>query len=303
MSGYHADNVAPCILGGIVLVAGITVDAIRPLPVPDDMHLALVTPDFPVPTSDARAILPKDVSLRALIHQTGKVAQLVTRCTGETCKRSATRWKAMKSLSRRALASCLFLRMRGWRQNGRAPSLYLLAARDRRFAPLCDSAAVAERVAREMNCLYAEAKMGCIAQFTQVDRAARCAQGRTDFGPGAFVKFLTIQAREPILTASRLCCLSVGAAGVKHSVGRLTTHDFPTAQATQKWDCAHEILMSGNKLYWDSTFEIVLALMEAYPDIELESLGLRDLSQRIVNCRASLMIRAWSMMLYSRNPP
>jgi len=41
--------------------------------------------------------------------------------------------------------------------------------------------------------------------------------------------------------------------------------------------------MSGNKLYWDATFEIVLALMEAYPDIELESLGLRDLSQRIVN--------------------
>lgn len=41
--------------------------------------------------------------------------------------------------------------------------------------------------------------------------------------------------------------------------------------------------MSGTKLYWDATFEIVLALMDAYPDIELEDLGLRELSQRIVD--------------------
>ena len=34
VSGYHADNVAPCLLGGITLVAGIAVDAIRPLPAP-----------------------------------------------------------------------------------------------------------------------------------------------------------------------------------------------------------------------------------------------------------------------------
>ena len=77
VSGYHADNVAPCLLGGIVLVAGITVEAIRPMPVPADFHLALVTPDFPVPTSEARAILPGAVSLNQLIHQTGQVARLV----------------------------------------------------------------------------------------------------------------------------------------------------------------------------------------------------------------------------------
>ena len=60
VSGYHADNVAPCLLGGIVLVAGLTAEAIRPLPVPADLHLALVTPDFPVPTNEARLILPAE---------------------------------------------------------------------------------------------------------------------------------------------------------------------------------------------------------------------------------------------------
>ena len=41
--------------------------------------------------------------------------------------------------------------------------------------------------------------------------------------------------------------------------------------------------MSGPKLYWDSAYEIVLALMEAYPDVELEDLGLDELSERIIN--------------------
>ncbi|MCY4145438.1 MAG: homoserine kinase, partial [Chloroflexi bacterium] len=56
VSGYHADNVAPCLLGGIVLVAGITVAAMQPLPVPADMHLALATPALAVPTNQARAL-------------------------------------------------------------------------------------------------------------------------------------------------------------------------------------------------------------------------------------------------------
>ena len=35
-------------------------------------------------------------------------------------------------------------------------------------------------------------------------------------------------------------------------------------------------------LYWDSTYEIVLALMETYPDAELENLSLDDLNQRVI---------------------
>ena len=36
-------------------------------------------------------------------------------------------------------------------------------------------------------------------------------------------------------------------------------------------------------IYWDTSYEIVLALMEAYPNADLESLGLDELSKRIVN--------------------
>ncbi len=41
--------------------------------------------------------------------------------------------------------------------------------------------------------------------------------------------------------------------------------------------------MVGSGLQWDSSYEIVLALMERYPNAELESLGLGELNRRIVN--------------------
>ena len=39
--------------------------------------------------------------------------------------------------------------------------------------------------------------------------------------------------------------------------------------------------MNGQKLYWDSAYEIVLALMEAHPCADLDEMGLEELNQRI----------------------
>jgi homoserine kinase len=74
VSGYHADNVAPSLLGGIVLIVG---RQIHRLPVPAGLWLALVTPDVAVPTSAARAVLPQFVSLAQMTAQTAGVALLV----------------------------------------------------------------------------------------------------------------------------------------------------------------------------------------------------------------------------------
>jgi FeS assembly protein IscX len=37
-----------------------------------------------------------------------------------------------------------------------------------------------------------------------------------------------------------------------------------------------------NKLYWESSYEIVLSLMEAYPDLDVETVGMDQLRQLIV---------------------
>ena len=42
----------------------------------------------------------------------------------------------------------------------------------------------------------------------------------------------------------------------------------------------NEISQSGN-LYWEATYEIVLSLKEAYPDVEVETIGLDQLYQYV----------------------
>lgn len=77
VSGRHADNVGPALLGGILLIGGIDPDKLYPLPIPANLYLALVTPDVAVPTVEARAVLPKQISLQQMVHQNKAVALLM----------------------------------------------------------------------------------------------------------------------------------------------------------------------------------------------------------------------------------
>lgn len=76
-SGYHPDNVGPSLFGGITLFTAADAASMTRLPVPDNLYLALVTPEVVVNTADARAVLPEYISLKAMIRQTGVVAKLV----------------------------------------------------------------------------------------------------------------------------------------------------------------------------------------------------------------------------------
>ena len=77
VSGYHADNIGPSLFGGITLITGTQAQQIHHLPIPENLHLALVTPNVVVPTVEARAVLPKEITLKQMVLQTGAVAQLV----------------------------------------------------------------------------------------------------------------------------------------------------------------------------------------------------------------------------------
>lgn len=73
----HADNIAPCIFGGVILVRSIFPLDIIQLSSPP-LYLAIVHPQIEVKTSDARQILRKEVQLKDAIRQWGNIAGLVT---------------------------------------------------------------------------------------------------------------------------------------------------------------------------------------------------------------------------------
>jgi homoserine kinase len=73
----HADNIAPCILGGISLIRSIHPLDIISIPSPD-LFVTVVHPQIEVRTSDARQILKQQVLLKDAIRQWGNIAGLVT---------------------------------------------------------------------------------------------------------------------------------------------------------------------------------------------------------------------------------
>lgn len=64
VSGYHADNIAPSLMGGFVLVRSYTPLDLIPLAFPSekDLYFVLVIPDFEAPTKEMRAALPTQVN-------------------------------------------------------------------------------------------------------------------------------------------------------------------------------------------------------------------------------------------------
>ncbi|HTZ51117.1 MAG TPA: homoserine kinase [Spirochaetia bacterium] len=73
----HADNVAPSLLGGFVLIRSYDpLDVVR-LPVPAGLSCAVVHPHTELRTEDARSVLKKELRLSDAIRQWGNLAALV----------------------------------------------------------------------------------------------------------------------------------------------------------------------------------------------------------------------------------
>ncbi len=73
----HADNVAPSLLGGFVLIRSYDPLDVISLPVPGDICCALVYPHIEIPTLAARQIIRQNIPMKDAIRQWGNVGALV----------------------------------------------------------------------------------------------------------------------------------------------------------------------------------------------------------------------------------
>jgi homoserine kinase len=74
---WHADNVGPCLLGGIVFIRDNQELDIAQLPVPKNLWAAVVHPDIEILTKVARGILPTEVPLANVTQQIGNLGGLI----------------------------------------------------------------------------------------------------------------------------------------------------------------------------------------------------------------------------------
>ena len=77
VAGRHADNVAPSLFGGAVLVRSLEPLDIVCLSVPPELRVVLAHPDQRLRTREARAVLPREVPLDVALAQAAQVAAIV----------------------------------------------------------------------------------------------------------------------------------------------------------------------------------------------------------------------------------
>jgi homoserine kinase len=168
VSGYHADNVAPCLFGGITLVTGTNADQIRRLPTPQKMHLALITPDVEVPTVLARSVLPATVTLKQMVAQTAAVACLMDALYREDLEAMTAAMEGDGIIEpARAHLMPLLAEMRTTAKKAGALGLVISGAGPTLCA-ICDSDSSAQRVALALKSGYDDAGIGSAARSTQV---------------------------------------------------------------------------------------------------------------------------------------
>lgn len=166
--GYHADNIAPCLFGGILLITGLCVEEIYRLPVPENLHMALVTPEVAVPTREARAVLPKSITLRQMVAQTAGVARFIDALyRGDVAQMAAAMEQDGVIEPARAHLMPLLREARAAARRAGALGLVISGAGPTLCA-VCDSADTAQHVAEVMRDLYAENHIDSAARHVRV---------------------------------------------------------------------------------------------------------------------------------------
>lgn len=79
VSGYHADNVAPAIMGGFVLIRSYDPLELMQLkfPMDKDLFFVLVNPEFEAPTKKMRAALPTEIEMSHHVWNSSQAGALV----------------------------------------------------------------------------------------------------------------------------------------------------------------------------------------------------------------------------------
>jgi homoserine kinase len=73
----HADNIAPALFGGFTLVKSVNPLEILQIPSPDNLYVTIIHPQIEIKTAISRAILPKNVPLKAAINQWANVGSFI----------------------------------------------------------------------------------------------------------------------------------------------------------------------------------------------------------------------------------
>jgi homoserine kinase len=168
VAGRHLDNIAPSLLGGIILVRSLDPIAVHRLPVPRDLRIVLALPEQQLATADARAVLPRAVPRETLVHQLAQVAAVVHALHQDDLKvLGAAMADRVAEPARAPLINGFAEAKRAALESG-ALGASISGAGPTVFA-LCGDDLSARRVAASVQHAFEHARVGCSVRVAHVD--------------------------------------------------------------------------------------------------------------------------------------
>ncbi|HEX5787231.1 MAG TPA: homoserine kinase [Woeseiaceae bacterium] len=153
--GLHADNVAPSLLGGLILCPPVFLPDVVRLPSPAGIRAVVLHPELRVDTAEARRGLRQDYRLHEWVEQQGYLAAFVAACAADDIDLLGRALRDVLIEPQRVGAVPCFEAVRdaallqgalGASLSGSGPSIFALAERDR-AAPVAAAMAAACRAA------------------------------------------------------------------------------------------------------------------------------------------------------------
>ncbi|KAA3610199.1 MAG: homoserine kinase [Calditrichaeota bacterium] len=165
----HADNAAPSLLGGFVLVRSLDPVDIINLPIPEDLHYAVVHPQVEINTGESRQTLPQNIPLKTAVKHWANTASIVQALNNgdlDLLSRSVEDFVAEPVRSKnipfyaKAKNQAMSSGAIACNISGSGPSIFAF----------CDSIAAAQKVSSVMELVYKENEIGCTSYFGKIRR-------------------------------------------------------------------------------------------------------------------------------------
>ena len=183
VAGRHLDNIAPAMLGGILLIRSTEPPDVLRLPVPPQLRVVLVHPSQQLRTAEARAVLPRTLDRTTAFAQAADVAAMVTAFhSGDF---ALLRRALNDRIAEPARAPLLpgFIEAKRAALDAGAFGCSISGAGPTAFA-FADSDSLAERIASSMKAAYSARGVESSARVAQIDEKGARVEVLDDRGRG-----------------------------------------------------------------------------------------------------------------------
>jgi len=165
---FHADNVGPSLLGGMILIRDNETLDIKKLHIPPGLYAAVIYPHVEVLTRESRGILKQEVNFKDVIRQQGNLGAFVAGMyTSDYGMISRSLQDLLVEPQRAHLIphfyemkeKALAVKALGFSISGAGPSMFAL----------CDNSGIAESVIVEAEKLYSDKKVAITTYLSKIN--------------------------------------------------------------------------------------------------------------------------------------